>query len=128
MFNVELDKTRDKAFILANSASHTTSEIRYLAATDPKGQFKVVQPRENLHEYYVDHHGGLFYIRTNKGAKNYRIVTTPVANPNIENWKELVAHRADVKHEDADFFVNHMVIYERTGGLPKLRVTNLKSK
>lgn len=127
MFNLEASVTRSKAFILVNSASHTTSEIRYLAAGDPNGELKIVQPRESLHEYYVDHHGDLFYIRTNKGAKNYRLMTAPVSKPGAESWKELIAHRKNVKLEDTDFFINHMVVYERTDGLPKLRVTDLKT-
>ena len=33
------------------------------------------------HEYAVDHRGDLFYIRTNKGCRNFRVVTAPVAIP-----------------------------------------------
>ena len=39
---------------------------------------KVILPREAGHEYDVDHHDGQFYITTNKGAKNFRVVTAPM--------------------------------------------------
>lgn len=127
MFNLDTGKTRSKAFIIVTSSSHTTSEVRYLAAGAPGDELKVVQPREPEHEYYVDHHGELFYIRTNKNAKNYRLVTAPTSQPGAANWKELIAHRPDVKLDDTDFFINHMVVYERADGLPKLRITELKT-
>jgi protease II len=45
-----------------------------------------------------DHRGNLFFIRTNRGAKNFRIVTAPVDDPSEKNWKELV--RAPAGRED----------------------------
>ena len=39
------------------------------AADDPEGKFAVICPREDEHEYSIDHRNGLWYIRTNdKGA------------------------------------------------------------
>ena len=38
-------------------------------------------PREDGHEYDVEHRDGLFYIRTNKDAKNFKVVTAPVDDP-----------------------------------------------
>ena len=56
-------------------------------------RWKIIVPRQADHEYDVDHRGDLFYIRTNKGAKNFRVVTAPVSDPSEKNWKEFVAHR-----------------------------------
>src|SRR5258707_10520167 len=38
-------------------------------------------------------------IRTNKGAKNFRVVAAPVSDPSEKNWKEFVAYRPLVKIE-----------------------------
>jgi oligopeptidase B len=48
-----------------------------------------VQPREHQHEYYVDHHGSDFWIRTNKGGRNFRLVKAAESAPGIANWKGL---------------------------------------
>ena len=64
-----------------------------MPADKPTARWKVILPRQADHEYDVDHRGGLFYIRTNKGAKNFRVVTAPVSDPSEKNWKEFVAHR-----------------------------------
>ena len=39
------------------SGSHTTSEVRYLDAAKPAGEWKLIAPREQDIEYYADHIG-----------------------------------------------------------------------
>ena len=38
-----------------------------------------------------------FYITTNKGAKNFRVVTAPIADPSEKNWKPFIDHNPAVK-------------------------------
>jgi len=127
MFDVVVERTRSKAFVLATSVSRTTSEVRVIDAAKPTAAPRVVAPREHDHEYFVDHRGDLFYIRTNSGGRNFRIVTAPVADPRREKWKELVPHRADVMLEGAELFRDHMVVVERQDALPQLTIYDLKS-
>jgi len=56
-FDVYAAKTRSKAYIVLFSASHTTSEARYLPAGEPAAEWKVMQPRKQGVEYYSDHNG-----------------------------------------------------------------------
>jgi len=125
MFDLGLERTRSKEYFVATSASHTTSEVRVIDAKAPAAAPRVVAPREHGHEYYVDHRGGLFYIRTNSGGKNFRIVTANVADPRRETWKELVPHRADVMIDDVLLFRDHMVMFEREGALPQIAIADL---
>ena len=124
-FSVRIGRTRSRAWLVLSAGSHTTSEARVLKADTPAGAWTVVAPREQEHEYEVDHRGDLFYIRTNSGGRNFRLVTAPVESPGRANWKEIVAHRADVMLEDTDLFANHLVLHERANGLPRLTITNL---
>ncbi|MBC8044305.1 MAG: S9 family peptidase, partial [Rhizobacter sp.] len=123
LYRIGVYRSRDKKFIFMASASSETSETRYVESDKPSGEFTVLLPRETDHEYYADHRDGLFYIRTNKGAKNFRLVTAKVSEP--QKWTELVAHRPDVKLEDIDVFKNHAVLTERDNGLTKLRIMDL---
>src|SRR5581483_1342158 len=84
-------------------------------------------PRRDGHEYYPDHHGGRFFIRTNDKGRNFRLVETPVSDPGEARWREVVAHRDDVMLEEIDCFAGHIVLSELEGGLPKLKVTDLAS-
>jgi oligopeptidase B len=126
-FDVFAAKTRSKAYILLFSASHTTSEVRYIPAGEPAAEWKVMQPRKQDVEYYPDHNGSFFYIRVNDTGRNFRLVKAPVADPRSQNWQEVVPHRANVMLDDTDFFKNYYVLSERENGLPQIRVTDLRS-
>ena len=126
-FNVYAGKTRSKAYILLISGSHTTSEVRYLPADQPTAEWKVMEPRKQDVEYYPDHNGDFFYIRVNDTGRNFRLVKAPVSDPRSQNWQEVIPQRSNVMLDDADFFRNYYVLYERENGLPQIRVTGLNN-
>lgn len=127
MFDIYTFRSRDKAIIFLGSESKTSTDVRFLPADNPTAELKIVLARQPDHEYDVDHRGGLFYIRTNKGAKNFRVVTAPVNDPNEKNWKEFVAHRPAVKLEGISLFADHAVMSEWENGLQQLEVLNFKT-
>ncbi len=127
LYRIYAGRTRSKGFIMLVSASSTTSEIRYLPADRPGDEPKIFLPREVNHEYYVDHLGDLFYIRTNDKGKNFRLVTVPVSNPARAGWKEVIPYRKEVMLEDIDCFAGHFIAIERENGVPQMNVFDLKS-
>jgi oligopeptidase B len=126
LYRIIANRSRDRRQIFLTSASSVTSEVRHIPADRPAGEAKLILPREAEHEYYVDHRDGLFYIRTNKNAKTYRIVTAPVSDPQPSRWKEFIPHRKDVMLEGVDLFARHAVIYERENGLQQLNVIDMR--
>ena len=96
-FEVDVDRTRDRAFLLLDVHSHTTSETRFLPADQPAGEFQPIVPREQGVEMDVAHHDGRWYIRTSYGAPNFRLVSAPVGNSAKEHWREEIAAR-DGRH------------------------------
>lgn len=127
LFSVVAGLTRSKAYILIGSESLTATEFSYISADRPTEALKMIRPREANHEYYPDHHGDLFYIRTNDVGKTFRMVSAPVIDPQKKNWKEVLPLRRNVMLEDIDFFKDFYVASERENGLPKLRITEIAS-
>jgi oligopeptidase B len=127
LYDISLEKTRDKKYVLLDIESKDTTEYRVLKADAPHSNFAVFLPREKEHRYYVDHREDLFYVRTNKGAKNFRIVTAPENDPRPENWKDFVAHRVDVLLQGIDLFRDFAVSVEKSQALTNLRVYNFKN-
>jgi protease II len=121
-FNIAAGRTRDGKYIVLESASHTTSEARVLKADDPTGAFRTIAPREDEHEYSLDHRNGVWFIRTNDRGRNFRLVTAPVETPEREHWTELIAHREAIMLEDVDLFAEFFIACEREDGLPRLRL------
>ena len=124
-FNIEVFKTRSKAYIFLISASHTTSEARYIPADQPDAEWKAMEARRQDIEYYPDHNGDAFYIRVNDMGRNFRLVKVPVDTPGQANWREMISHRPHVMLDDAEFFKNHYVLHERENGLPQLSIADL---
>ena len=108
--------------LITESASHTTSESRFLDARNPAGEWTLVTAREDEHEYSIDHRNGLLFIRTNDRGRNFRLVTAPIATPGRQHWSEIIPHRNDVMLEDVDLFANFFVACDREDGLPHLRL------
>lgn len=128
LFDVAAARSLDKKVIFLGSYAKTSTEVRYLQADAPAGALKVVLPREADHEYDVDHYNGLFYITTNKGAKNFKVVTAPMNDPSEKSWKIFIEHNPAVKINGLSFFANHIVVSEREGGLTELRIIDPKTK
>jgi oligopeptidase B len=124
-FEVEVDRTRSKGYIYLVSASHTTSEVRYIPAGQPLSEWKVMEPRKQGVEYYPDQNGEFFYIRVNDTGRNFRLVKSPLSDPRSGNWREVVPERAAVMLDDMDFFRDYYITFERENGLPQIRVTKL---
>jgi len=132
-FRIEVERTRSGAFLILTIASHTTSEVRFLRADQPTGEFRLIAPREDNHEYYADHHPGLapnsthglFYIRTNSGGRTFRMANVPVSDPRREFWREVIPNRPEVMVAAAQVFQTHLVLFEREDGLPYLRIVDL---
>jgi oligopeptidase B len=122
LYEIGLAKTRDREYLLLRSESKDTTEFRYLRADRPLDNPVILLPREKGHRYYPDHREGLFYIRTNKQATNFRVVTAPATDPSPANWKEFIPHQADVLNADIDLFRDFAVVVERAEALNRLRV------
>jgi oligopeptidase B len=124
-FIVDVSRTRSRAYLLLELASHTTTEVRYLSADDPEGEFRVLAARRPGIEYTVTHHAVWFFLATNDAAENFRVLQAPANDPRPDAWRELLPHRADVKVDGLDAFEDHLVIYERETGLRQIRVLEL---
>jgi len=144
-FRVDIERTRSGALLLLTIASHTTSEVRFLTAAQPDGEFQLISAREDNHEYYVEHHpwsaadlpplsrplgaapasDGLCFIRTNSGGRTFRLMTAAVNDSRREAWREFIPNRPDVMLASAQAFATHLALDEREVGLPYLRIVPL---
>jgi oligopeptidase B len=122
LYDIGVDKTRDRNMIVLGIEAKDTSECRYLRADQPQGAFTVFLPRENKRRYYIDHREGLFYIRTNKGGRNFEIMTAPESDPAVKNWKSFLPHDDNVRLQEIDLFHDFAVIVEKTQALDRLRI------
>lgn len=122
-FVTYISKTKSRKYLIVNSESTLSSECRVLESDRPENSFRVFQERQPDMLYGIDHYGEHFYIQTNAdGAKNYKIMRTPIGQTEKPNWEEVIAPREQVMIEGFTIFSRFFVIEEREGGLVKIRV------
>lgn len=128
LFNAGVGRSRDKKMLFIASYAKTMREYRYLSADNPTGNFKVIAPRREGHEYSADFYNGEFYITTNKNAENFKVVRASLKNPDEKNWKDFIPHNPAIKVENISFFKDYAVVSELENGLEYLKIMDLKTR
>jgi oligopeptidase B len=123
--NVGVFRSRSGKYVFIAADGFTSSEWRVIPAAEPAAAPRVIAPRRAGVEYAVDHGEDGFYVLTNDGARNFRVVLAPEATPGPEHWTDWLPHRDSVFVEGIDVFRGHVVVSERARGLRRLRVTDL---
>ncbi|GAB4817223.1 hypothetical protein N2152v2_004269 [Parachlorella kessleri] len=121
-FYLGIDRSRSEKMLYIHSGSAVTSDVRYLTADTPLGEWQVVRPREQEVEYSVDDRGDhLFITIRDKERPNSELQVAPLSNPTAT--KVLLPHRDDVKieHVSRDFLVS----FERRQGLQQAVIFRL---
>lgn len=122
-FYNELFRSRSKDYIILVHNNTDTTEVKVLNAREPLEDFQYILPREKGHEYHVDHANGLFYIRTNWNAENFRVMSVALEDaPDKSKWKELIPDRPEAMVNSIQAFDRWLVVEERKDGLRKIRV------
>ena len=114
--------SKSKKYVFIASGSTLSTEYRFLDAAKPAGTFKIFQPRERDLEYQIDHFQDKFYILTNLGAKNFRLMTAALDKTAKEDWVEMIPHREDVLLEGFEIFQGSLALQERAKGLTRIRI------
>ncbi len=124
-FFVGIHRARGNAFIVLGIHSRVTSEEWVIPVARPDTPPRVIAPRRQGVEYMIAHHRDRFFIRTNDGAINFKIVTAPLDANSHESWQPFIEHDEAVSLRRIDAFADHLVVTRRRGGLPELLVVEL---
>ena len=122
-FDVSIYKAKSQEFIFIAASNSVSDEHRFIPADDVDSDWKIIAKRAKNFEYAVEHFQDQFYIITNAdGAENFKLITTPVAQPSRENWKDLVPYRPEILLEGFEVFKDYLVLEEREKGLLRLKI------
>ncbi len=127
LFGIGIGRSRDKKMFIIVSFAKTSREMRYLPADNPTGEFKVISPRREGHEYSADFDNGQFYFVTNKDAENFKVMRAPANDPSEKNWTDFIPHNPAIKIDDLNFFKDYALVSEVENGLEYIRVMDMKT-
>ena len=125
--NVTVFRSRSGKYVFIPADGFTSSEWRVIPTANPTADARVIAPRRAGVEYEIDHGDGFFFLYTNDNARNFKIVRIPEADFSPAGWTDWLPHRDSVFVEGVDVFRRFAVVSERSGGLRRLRVTNLQT-
>ncbi|MEM6638738.1 MAG: S9 family peptidase [Pseudomonadota bacterium] len=121
-----VSKTQSGQFITITSSKSNSSEVRFLSADARPGTApELIAPRRADEEYDVEHHGDYFYIKTNAGdALDFKIMRTPVDQPDRPHWQEWLGHTRGTYIIDYLPLTNAIIRLERANALPRIVITD----
>jgi oligopeptidase B len=125
-FYTGVSKSKSDAYIFIHMESTLSSEWHYARADDPDLKFQVFLADEAGHEYELEHLSDSFIVKSNWGARNFRLARAPIApHSDRRAWTEVVAHREDVLIEEFEVFDRFIALSVRTAGLSKIIIKPL---
>ena len=112
--------------LILQLGSKTTSEAWVLDAATPQGNFSCVAPREEGHEYDIDH-GMLegqwcWLIRSNQHGINFALFSADESTPSRAHWQLRRAHDPQVMLEGFSLNQQALALSLRENGLPIIEV------
>ncbi|WP_295478348.1 S9 family peptidase [uncultured Pseudomonas sp.] len=126
-FFLHCGRSSSERQLLLQLGSKTTSEAWVLDADQPQQAFTCLAPREEGHEYDVDH--GLlngqwtWFIRSNQDGINFALYQAPATSiPKRSDWQPLVPHSDTVMLDGLTLNAKAMTLSLREGGLPVIEV------
>ncbi|PYE88361.1 S9 family peptidase [Phyllobacterium leguminum] len=115
-------------FIFIAIGDHETSEDWIIPADTPLAKPRLVAKRETGVEYRLAEGGDVFFILTNLGgAKDFKIMSTPVHAPERENWTEVVPEKPGTIILNHAAYRDFLVWLERHQGLPRIVIRDRKT-
>ena len=121
-YNLWAGESRDHRYLFVISASAETSECRYVPLNNSKAPLKLIERRREGIEYYPDHREGLFFIRTNDGAKEWKVVVTNASAPQRANWKPYLAQQPNATITGIEVFRRWMVVNIRKDAVESIHI------
>jgi oligopeptidase B len=126
--NVGVGRSKSGKFIVIADDGFTSSESRVIPTGNPFAAPIVVAARRTNVEYQLDHIDGAFLMTTNDGAQNFKVMRIADNQVGTGQWTEFIPTSDSVFIEYLEPFRNNLVVVQRSGGLRRLRVMDLKTR
>src|SRR4029077_20183512 len=126
-FELSVELTKSERYIIFSSSSQVTGESRFMPSDEPESSPVLIEALRRGIAYEVDHQEDHFLILTNDGARSFRLMAAPVERSGREACKDVVHARDGVRLNDMDVHIGHVVLGQRSDGLQRLEVLNIKT-
>lgn len=125
-FDMGLEKSRSRQFIIITLVSTLSTENRLIDADRPTEPNRAFLPREPDHRYMIEPAGEVAWVRSNWQADNYRLLRVPLASSADKSaWEEVIPGRDSVSLYGFLAFDRYVAVNEVHAGTMKLRILSV---
>ena len=124
-FTCSIGLTSDEKFFTISTSDHITSEEYFFPSNEQKIIPKLFIKREMDVRYSIDSWKDYFYVHSNKGARDYKVLRCEVNN--INNLEEFIPAKKETIIGGLVFLDDFMLRSEKSDGIPKLFARNIKT-
>ncbi|TFB14253.1 S9 family peptidase [Filobacillus milosensis] len=119
-FTLFMTKSLSGKYIIVDSRSKTTSEIRLIHADSPLSSIKLVDERRDGIEYDVEQWGDDLLILTNEGAMNFQLLRCPLDD--LDSREKMIENNSDRYLQAMYPFRDKLLIFGRENGMTQIWV------
>jgi oligopeptidase B len=128
-YELDVHAARSGELIVIRSASRDTAEVWLVDAHRPDQPARCVEPRRRGIEYACEHvktaTGDQLFIVTNDDAREFRMMSAPLAEPGRDRWTQVLAEQPDERLYDVTAFAGHVVTTLRRNAVLMARAYRL---
>ena len=124
-FTCGIGLTSDEKFFTISTSDHITTEEYFFSSDEVNIKPKLFQKREKDVRYSIDSWKEYFYVHTNKGARDYKVLRCK--KNNIQEFEEFIPSKKETVIGDLDFLDDFIIRGEKSDAIPKLFIRNIKT-
>ena len=124
-FTCGIGITSDEKYFIIGTSDHITTE-EYFFSTDAK-EIKptLFQKRKNDVRYSIDSWQGYFYVHTNEGARDYKVLRCKTSQ--IDKLEVFIPAKKETVIGGFEFLDDYIIRSEKSDAIPKLFVRNIQT-
>jgi len=119
-FFVHIRSTSSEKYLVIRSADHVTAETWFVPLDRPDEQPQCLAERRLQHDYYVDHSGTLFFVRSNRDQQNFCIYGASEDAPTENHWHVLIEGSERRYLHGMQAFDGFVAVEDRIDGLDQI--------
>jgi oligopeptidase B len=127
-FQMGIGTSASGEYLFIVRAESASSEVLYIPMATPDAAPRRIAPHRPGVEYYPEHFGGHFFLRTNAGgALDYRIARVPVGAPETAAWEDVIPHQPGRFIGSMEMYGRYMVLDLMVDALPQFSIRDMAS-
>ncbi|PCI63469.1 MAG: S9 family peptidase [Kordiimonadales bacterium] len=121
-FFVHIGASSSEKYLIIRSADHVTAETFSVPLSNFTAEPVCFAARREGHDYYVDHGGQDFYIRSNKDHTNFCVYSAPEDAPAESNWQVVIKGTERRYLHGMQAFADFIAVEDRLDGLDQIYI------